>query len=430
MSLSDFLHIALFLFYTGLFTGLIYRLKFFAVEGIPRKHLTGFFLLKVLAGVLLVLIYTYYYTDRFKQDIYRYFDDSVIISNILFENPIAWLRVMTGVGMYESEVFRYIVTTEHFTHPSQDIITSNYLITRLISLLNYFSFFNIYINTLFFVFLSFLGFFLFAKTFRKYFEGFPKAIYLPLFLIPSVVFWSSGLLKESILFFAIPIYLSAVLKWNRNRDFSYIMIAAVAFIIVALTKVHVGAMLLWCSFLLPINLFKNQSRWEGERRIVLFLLTGFVAAYFFGTNICQQLISKRNEFTLLAQQENAGSALEKTMISMDCSHLYSLLPMGLKDALLRPYIWEGNWLYKLFALETIFIVLWIAYRLFHLRLPTSDRLWMALFCLVFSLINYTIIGATVPVMGAVVHYRVIPLVFLLLGVLLVTDIRKSAPNAE
>ncbi|MBL0308129.1 MAG: hypothetical protein IPP77_00045 [Bacteroidetes bacterium] len=424
MSPLGFLHIALFLIYAALLFVFILRGRFFLIEGISRKHLSFFFLFKVVAGILLVLVYTHYYTDRFKQDIYRYFDDSVIISNILFINPLAWLKVMTGYGMYEPKVFQYLVHTEHFTHPVHDIVTSNFLIIRLISLLNFFSAYNIYINTLFFSFFSFTGCVLLFKSFRPYFSSLPALLYLPLFLVPSVVFWSSGLLKETILFFAIGIYLRSLLKWNSTRNDVYIIMSVLAFVVIALTKIYLAATLLWCSFLLPINLSSIKSRFETERRMVVFVLIGLFSVCFYGTELCNKVIEKRNEFVTLAIDESAGSAIDLEMQPIDCTSLFALLPKATFGAIFRPFVWEGNLIQKGFALETGILVLIALYLLRFIRLPVGDRRWLALFCLSFSLINYAIIGATVPIMGAIVHYRVVSLVFMLLFIMLLMDEEK------
>ena len=142
------LYIPLYVLYSGLFIRLIFKWKFFDIDGVRKVHLAFFFLLKVIAGLCLTLVYTYYYTDQSKADIYRYFSDSKIISSVLFTDPIAWLKIMTGVGSFEPDTFKYLADTWHFTHPAGDFITSNAFLIRIVSLLNYISGYNIYIDTL------------------------------------------------------------------------------------------------------------------------------------------------------------------------------------------------------------------------------------------------------------------------------------------
>jgi len=50
-------------------------MEFFSIEGLSRKEISAIFILKIIAGVVLYLIYTYYYTDRKSADIFKYFDD-------------------------------------------------------------------------------------------------------------------------------------------------------------------------------------------------------------------------------------------------------------------------------------------------------------------------------------------------------------------
>ena len=185
--MNGIFHTALYLLYFALFVWAIFKWKFFEIEGANKKHFAFFFLLKVAAGILLTLIYTYYYTDLAKADIYRYFNDSKVISSVLFVDPVAWLKIMTGCGIDEPEVFKYVLPTQYFSHPVNDIVTNNTFIIRLSVLLNYFSFSNIYINTLFLNFISFIGLTALFKELRTYFSQFQQILYVPLFLLPSVL---------------------------------------------------------------------------------------------------------------------------------------------------------------------------------------------------------------------------------------------------
>lgn len=426
MNFSDLLYAGLYLCYTGLFLYIIHRSHYFESTGLSRRRRMFFFLLKASAGVALTLVYTYYYTDRSKQDIYRYFDDSLIISSVLWKSPSAWLQIMTGYGLYEPEVFRHLLDTQHFTHRFDDSITSNMLIIRLLSLMNFFSMGNIYINTLFFNMLSFTGLTLLYRTFITYTCVESRWWMFPLFLLPSVLFWGSGLLKESLLFFAIPVYLHFLLNQNRERQDVHLLWVSLALAVIVLTKFHIAVLLLWCSLLLPVNLFRSNSRFETERRLVLFLLAGGAALYFFGADICEMVMNKRNEFIVLGWEEQSGSTVASDLATGGCSDMFRLLPGSMLTALLRPYLWEGNWLYRVFALESLVFILALIYRLrrFHITNRYNNRL--AMFCFVFAFLNYMVIGMTAPILGAVVHYRVIAMIFLWLGVLLMTGEKESS----
>src|SRR2546423_515811 len=61
------------LVYIIFFIWIIKKGKFFSVEGISRNWFAGVFILKILCGIALQIIYTKYYTDRNEAGIYKFF---------------------------------------------------------------------------------------------------------------------------------------------------------------------------------------------------------------------------------------------------------------------------------------------------------------------------------------------------------------------
>ncbi|HWB64941.1 MAG TPA: hypothetical protein VG603_15595, partial [Chitinophagales bacterium] len=196
--MGQLLHTGLYFLYASAMVYLVGTWRFFRLPGISSLLVRGGFLLHVAAGVALTLIYTYYYTDRSKADIYRFFNDGRIISSVLFTNPVAWLKIITGIGYHDPDAWQYLARTLHFSHPEGDLVTSYSFFIRLVSVLNLLSFNNIFIDTLLLNFIAFTGLVLLYKAFQHYFADLPVALFIGVFLLPSVVFWGSGLLKEAL----------------------------------------------------------------------------------------------------------------------------------------------------------------------------------------------------------------------------------------
>jgi hypothetical protein len=420
------LHLVLFAFFLAGALWLISRSDFFRIEGIGREYLYGLFLLKVVAGVSLILIYTYYYTDPSKADIYRYFNDSVIISKLLFTQPLVWLKIMSGIGIEDADAMQALQPTQYFSHPGHDWVTDNTLIISAHVLLNYLSFNNIYINNLCFNFLSFTGLVALLRFFAPYFSNNCKVLLLPLFLLPSVVFWSSGPLKEQLVFFFLGIYLTAQSgEMLKPRWFNFVL-AIVALTGVAYLKPAVAIVLVLASLFLPVvNLY------DTKRLIAVGLLAAFFVALAVSFNwhykACEVVIEKRNEFITLGLQENVGSFFDTRLIEANCSGLFLLLPSAFANSFLRPFVWDdGNLFQMLFALENLLflgLLVYLPLRFFQWPIEKEKRLLFA-FCFVFALLNYLVIGSTVPIMGAIVHYRVIAEPFLLIAVLLLCNVSE------
>lgn len=393
------------------------------MEGVSPLHLALFFLLKVAAGILLTLVYTYYYTDAAKSDIYRYFNDSVVISKLLFQAPVHWAKIMLGIDMYSQETFSYLVHTHYFDHPEGDIATRNKLIIRLSSLFNILSYYNIYINTLLFNFISFIGLVALLKAMQRYFTGDVRWLYIPLFLLPSMVFWSSGLLKEQLLFTFVGFYIYIVCTYN---NYFAILLSTLLLIMVFYVKPSVAFCLFTAWLFLPVPGLSNKKRWIGIS-VAVTSFAAFAVSFNWHYDVCSMFLSKRNEFVTLALAENAGSTLDNTVYELSCGNLLSLIPSALLNTVLRPFIWSrGSAFQWAFALENLLFLALVLYLIVrYFKLPQGSVAMVALFCFSFAMLNYLIIGLTIPIMGAIVHYRVMSAPFLLLAVLLCSKLNTS-----
>lgn len=416
-------HLTLYVFYLTLFLFIIIKEKPLLVLSptIPlreRKQFAFFFLLKVAAGVLLTLIYTYYYTDSSKSDIYRYFNDSKVISSLLFTHPKVWLCAITGIGLNNPENFQYMINTQYFSHPVADVATDNAFIIRFISILNFFSFSNIYINTLLLNFISFIALVIIYKRLSILFPEFRQIILVPLFLVPSVVFWSSGLLKEQFVFIAFGIIACAFNLAGRTR----IAMSALGFLIGFYVKAYIFLILLTAFGV--YYLFIIQKRLLQYVLILLVLVTGVFVLK--NSKACDSLIEKRNEFITLAHAEMAGSLIEAESYNEGCPGLIKHAPQFLVNAVLRPFVWErGNLFQLIFAIENLVLVAILIYCLIGYFACSQKRKLILFFpTFIFCLLNYFIIGVTVPVIGAIVHYRIICTPFLIISVLCLINLEK------
>ncbi len=404
------LHIALYLVYFLLLCMFIRQSSFFKDEHLKPNTLTAFFGIKVVAGIALTLIYTYYYTDKSKADIYRYFEDSTIVSQLLFSHPAAWWSAMTGIQIENPEVFKHLIPTQYFSHPAADPATNNSLLIRTHSILNYLSGYNIYINTLFFSFVSFVGSFLLYRFFTRFPVYEPVLIAVPFFLFPSVLFWSSGALKESVLFFALGLFMYPLRKPYNLKN---LLLQLLAIAILLQTKSYVAFFLVLCTFIaLPILL-----RDKTEKRVaavLLVLLIGGTAYWAAQNNLCDILIEKRNEFSALARAEHAGSSIDTPILSGGCNSLLSQVPGSLLQSVFAPFIWSFKNSFEFaFAIENTFLFLVLALSLSRRTKAYSPPIIVAALCILFALLNYLLIGLTVPVIGAIVHYRILATPFLL-----------------
>jgi len=196
------MEILLTLIYLLLFIWLISGSPFFKLDGIPRIWISLAFLLKVIAGVLFWYIYTFYYTSRSDADIYKYFDDSKILFDALKNNPQDFIRMFFGFDndprFYEQYYAHMQVWKPQF---ESAVSMESHTMIRLNVVFRFFSFGFYQLHNVFVNFLSFAGLVALYKTFVPYAADKRKFLFPAIFLPPTVLFWGSGLIRESLVFF-------------------------------------------------------------------------------------------------------------------------------------------------------------------------------------------------------------------------------------
>ena len=137
--------------YTLLFIFLIRKLSFFNINGLSFRILSTIFVIKILAGILLSFIYTYYYTDRSTADIFKYFDDSKIMYDALFQKPSDFFRMLFGIennSAYFDKTY-YATMNNWYRVYDSNIYNESHTIIRFNALIRIFSFGYYHVHTVF-----------------------------------------------------------------------------------------------------------------------------------------------------------------------------------------------------------------------------------------------------------------------------------------
>jgi hypothetical protein len=410
---------------------LIMRWKAFSLNGIKRSWVLAAFWLKVLAGLGLTYIYTSYYPDRTKADIFKYFDDSEVMYGALKDSPADYIKMVSGVQNDNERFDALYYKKMNNWYRKYETVTYNdsHTIIRINAVIRIFSFGFFQVHNLIFVILSFLGFFALFKTFSPYFKDKEPWLYAAVFLIPSVVFWSSGAMKESVLFFGLGIFLYACqqllfISFSVKR----ILLAALGFALLFFTKMYVLAVLIpvlvgnaW------VVLTNNRHAFA---KIIISLLIFVNLGILFGElypayNVFELFVGKQHDFVGLARFENAGSLIEPIPVEPHFSSFLLYSPQAVFNTLLRPLPNEiGSVLMIPAIIENFLLVVFVLMAIFfHSKKLQHIRIiyFSLFFCLVLSVIT----GITTPVLGALVRYRIPVLPFLCIALFLIIDFKKA-----
>lgn len=430
------MEIALSLLYIVFFLWIIRKSAFFLVPGLSRRAISLLFLLKVVAGVAVWAIYTFYYTDRLSADIYKYFDDSKILYEIFFRSPAHFFRILSGIGNSGPRFDPYY-SSMHYWARSADagIYNDSHTIIRFNALLRFISMGYYQVHSIVLNFFSLLGLVALYKFFIQQLPDKKGPLIIAVFLLPSVLFWGSGVLKEGILFFA-----TGMLLLHLTRLFSFRSVLWVTgmMALLAFSKFYVWVTLIpGCLFLIWDQSQKKPA--PGIKLLLVLLMVSLV-----GLNIDKfsnfqhplvTLAQKQHEFFQLANGElkdannnpipAAKSRIDIPVLAPTLSSFVKNAPQAIVTSLLRPFPSEVHGMFMIMAALETWLLLLILFLSVYFVLPV--RRWnipLLLFCLSFVLLQLLIIGETTPILGAVVRYRCIALPFLAAACISILDSKK------
>ncbi len=415
--------------YCGLLIFLIKNITFYQSESFSWKILSGVFLSKFVAGIILYLIYAYFYGDRESADVFKYFDDGNILFSSLNENPIDYLRMVTGIGSDSPHLMKYYDTCVFWIKDfNYGLLNDNRIIIRFNALVRLISFGNIHIHTLFMSFLSFSGLWALFKVFEPQFKKQKWGLLFVVFFLPSVWFWTSGLLKEGLLVFAFGILFYLINNLLHSK-FSIKTISGILICIVILSF----SKFYFLIAALPGILFLFIDRFfPYKNRILLFIAvhTVIIILLWFskpltGYDFPEIIAQKQNDFVNFTNSLNqVGSKVAMEKLEPTFTDMILKTPKALFTVFFRPSIFEiHNPMVALAAIENLlllflFILSFIFFNNKYIQEPYF------LFAVSFTLILFILIGLTTPILGALVRYKAPALPFLGILLLYLIDFTK------
>ncbi len=417
--------------YAALFLFAIRKVPFFRAPGLSRRTIGVLFLVKILAGTSLWYVYTYMHTDRATADIYRYFDDGNIMFSALAEHPLDYARMLTGIGNDQArfDVNYYQVMHNWYRQYESNMYNDAHTMIRFNAFVRLFSFGNYPVHTVFICFLCTIGLVALYKAFVPSAAGLTGVWMAALFLLPSVLFWSSGVIKEALLLFGLGLFFLTVKDLLRNGARAW-SIALLPFCVVLLFFLKFYVLL---SLLPAFTAYVWCVRTGGRRSLLKFAVTYavFIAIglnsdlFYRDFRILEVLWVKQRDFIGMATAANSGSLVSVTELEPTIGSFVRQTPHALYMTFLSPLTaWRNGPLGLVSALENILLLVFVAMAIRWRRKWSEVDKPLLLFCLGYCLLLALVIGWTTPVIGALVRYRVPLLPFLILACVCIADPKR------
>ncbi|HXB13806.1 MAG TPA: hypothetical protein VNZ45_17585, partial [Bacteroidia bacterium] len=191
-------------FYLLLFSFVILQARLFKLPGVNSKLPLITFYLKLAFGAALWYIYTHHYKNRYSADIFKYFDDSKFMYQSIHRDTADFFRMLFGIDDSGPRIQGYYQSMVSWVNGHNSTLYNNsHLIIRLNAVLMPFSQGHYAVHVLFFCFIAFVGSTLLYKAFYPYLIDKATLLFIAIFLFPSVLLWTSGILKESLVFMSL-----------------------------------------------------------------------------------------------------------------------------------------------------------------------------------------------------------------------------------
>ncbi len=277
---------------------------------------------------------------------------------------------------------------------------------------------NYYINSLFFNFFCFLGHIALYRVFKSVYPKATLPLIIGCFLLPSLLYFSSGIHKDLIIFTALAVFCYCM-YFSRERGFSTkrVVFLILSFIAVLLMRNFIAVILFPCAIAWFISRrYRIKPIWVFSL-LLLTMVTGTLLLHFTSVKYdpLQVVAAKQQAFLSLgkAATDYHNDTLQPTVKSFITS-----APTALRHAFFSPYPGEfSNHYINLFSAEpVIFFVLCILMFVFPSRTINISKEFIV-FGIVFTFLVLLFTGYISTTAGALIRYRSIYLPFLVIPML-------------
>jgi len=298
--------------YFILFCFFINKLSFFKDNKLSFKLILFILLIKAFGCLVYYWIYFNYYPGSFKNDSTSTMHDALVIYNTLPDHVFDYLKMIFGLHsnnvsdpLYNS-YFQYIDKWGNSDSTSDFFLNDNRTSIRLNAFIMLFSRGNYMVHAFVMIAISFIGQFAFYKTFKEYFLKKEILLALVIFVTPSILFWTSGVLKEPLVVFLLGIFIYFyfqifVHKQYKIKNVLFLMLSICFFIILKPYVILMAAVPLFIYKLVLFFKIKKVVLFYFFGIIFIYSLSITTFKYVFNKDVIQTIVNRQNDFVNLSK---------------------------------------------------------------------------------------------------------------------------------
>ena len=389
-------------------------------KGIEYKYLRLGLTAKIIGGISFGLIYMFYYGYG---DTFTYFESAKILGDVFIEDPVYGLQLIFEVTDYV-RVEDYLYNQFLVNYYRGD---DTFTVIKIAGLLSALAFGGYFSTTILFSCFAFFGQWKLYQTFIDRYPNIKFELAVAHFFIPSVLFWGSGIMKDSLIigFLGLLIYSIDQAFFQGKKKVKSIITILISTYFIYTIKSYVllalaPAIIFWVFFT-----FSSKIKNVVVKFVVfplVFVLVSLLSVY--GYLLVESIDKKFDSDRLMEQayiyQINHYTEIEKegtrsgyTLGEFDKSFggmVQKVFP-AIGTTLFRPFPWEiKNFVMALSGLESFALTIFTLFVFYKVKIRNllsylgSDG--FIILVIVFTLFFAFIVGFSSYNFGALARYKI------------------------
>lgn len=361
--------------------------------------------LKVLAGILVGVVFKHLYTGG---DTFSYYEEGIRISDYVRQHPGAAFSIF-----FDTDKVQNLWLILHYQEQPRALFFS-----KIIAFINVLTHANYWLMSVYFSLFSFFGSLLLVGQLIRRFEGIKTSAVMAFFYLPSVLFWSSGILKESVAIPALYFMVAFMLTELKPRDSVWWLLGlgflVSGYLLWNLRYFYLGASLPFLlATVIAIKIQQNGRRQRIKRispRMMYFLVVA--AAFFFMSRMHFNLRHEHlidvlyQNYQLFAQRSEPGNSIVFENLQPQLLSFLMYAPKALFSGLFRPNVWDiQNWR-QLPQIAENFLILMISFISLYGVIKKKPHLgFWGLSAIIYVVMMSILFAYASPNFGSLMRYR-------------------------
>ena len=362
-----------------------------------------------------------------------YFPEGINIQHLILKDFSNISILFLPSSSFDQSLLTTFSNLNYFNHEG------NFMVTRFVIFFSFLTFGKfIAINFLFSMF-AFSGLWKLYLFFYKQNPVLQKQFAIAILYLPSVIFWSSGILKDSLCIGALGwlTYSLYNVIIEKKRVFANLLLFLVFSGMLYLLKSYI--LLSYLPFFLLYFIFKKLRNLKNRVIKIAFIFFIFLLSVGIYLNAAKTIEASMSSFieeglvesiqsyqTNYENQANTSESNFSLGVEFDGTMpgLIKMAPAAIVASLFRPFIWESKKISTLLSsMESLALMLFTLYVLFKIGIlrffKTIFGNPLIFYCFSFAIIFSLFVGATTLNFGSLVRYKIPALPFYLSSLFLI-----------